>query len=201
MRIWRVVGVGAFALGVVGGLAREARAADDTGTLVYCDAAAAIPPALTIGALFFSVGLVGPEGKGQAPQTVGASVPYTFGAGAATYALCAPIVHAANGRPLAAVGSLAVRLGSPLAGAALVYGSYRAFDDGWTTVLVGLAAIPGSFGLAILADYFFFTPPGGEPGSKPKPNMNPAPKPSTAAWSPIVAPTRGGASGGLAVVF
>jgi hypothetical protein len=186
------MGVVAFAV-VVLVLARDASAADDARTLAHCDGAAAVPFGVNV-ALLIVTFPISPEGRTTKTfDSVIAAVPYTLGSSGAIFAVCAPAVHAANERPLAALGSFAARLGGPFAGVVATYESYQAFGFSWTSLFVTLTAVPTGIGLAMLTDYFYFTPPDGTPTSHPR----------TSSWrlTPAFAPTHGGAAGALAVAF
>jgi hypothetical protein len=184
MGFFRWFGVVAFALLLV--WPRDARAADGDyrSTLIGCDVAAVVPPAVnvTLAAVVWATHDAR-DGRSSTLQSLQGALPYTAGIGAGTFVLCSPVVHAAHGRPQSALGSLAVRVGFPLAGAGLTYLTWRevGFESGAgavTTIFTTAAAVPAGIALALVMDYKYF-----------------------AEVRPRVAPLPGGAAAGIEMVF
>lgn len=169
---------------------REARAADDLPSVAICDVAAATPPVANFALVVASISLTtGPEGRSNGLiDSLGSALPYTLAFGGAVYLTCSPTLHAVNGRPLAALGSFAARIGGPLAGVAATYGTYRLTGGRSTaSIAMTLTAVPMGMALAILTDYFFLTPP---PAPTPRPT-----------FAPVIRPGPDGATAGILGTF
>jgi hypothetical protein len=152
------------------------------------------------------VDAAGPAALLTARAAVGPSFPSTVGpafwvAGASTYALGAPVVHAAHGQWGRAAGSLGLRLGLPLGAALVGYGIAQATfqggdggDDhgGARATVLNLFTLGGGLAGAITASFVDAYALAYEPETR-------------ASDKPVVAPTvslvRGGGSVGLAGQF
>jgi hypothetical protein len=178
-----------------------------TGQLVMCDVVAIAPTALVALGIGAPVAVdivtgVATSGEGthlaSGVRPLFGVLPYVAVGSAAGYATCAPVVHAAHGRPVAMLGSFGLRVGLPLVAGAITYGVDRAttqpgdhFMNGWQAALTGIVLVPSAFAAALALDYSLL--------SRPDRSTPAAARAGTLA--PTFRPTVGGGVGGLIGIF
>jgi hypothetical protein len=107
---------------------------------------------------------------------------FSVSLGLGAYALTGPIIHLVHGRPLAALGSLGLRVALPTAGA-LIMASGDDEAEGWGALLFVAGAVTAAF-----IDWLVLAAPG-EPAKTREPRA--------VGWQPAVLALRGGAGLGL----
>jgi hypothetical protein len=126
-----------------------------------------------------------------------------LGVFAGGYALGGPIVHLAHGRPLAALGSLALRLGAPTVGLFTGYSiakvSGRAEDDDAGPAAAALVGVILGYAAAISIDAAVLAHESEDAADDPDSGSRKKAAPPSAAfsWAPTVAPIREGGMVGI----